>query len=269
MATLAAPNLKILAIHSYAIHGTASMKAFISLLGSRVLPVPSLLLTGLTNIPGSMKTSIPFEDLLFGTLELARQQNQEILLYIGYLGSADQAEIINRAIDTYADCISTILVDPVSGDHGKLYVPEEILSIWPSLLGRAHWAFPNFSELKWLSGLDPNEEKTPQTFLTSFGDRFPNLSVIATSLPYDGNLAIGLLHQRSYDYFPVNKLSQNYGGTGDVFAAVFLLHYFVHKLPLDQSIKRAADSTAQAIQYSMDQRSQELLVYPNTFSLSA
>ncbi len=265
MTELPAPNLKIMAIHSYAIHGTASMKAFLSILGSRLLPVPSILLTGLTNISGFKKTSIAFEDLLLGSLELARQQKQKILLYIGYLGSADQAGIILKAIDSYSDCITSILVDPVSGDHGRLYVPQEILAVWPSLLHEAHWALPNYTELKWLSGIDPNQEHMPQTYLKSFGERFPNLSVIATSLPKNKDLAVGLLHQENQHYFPVQKLAQNYGGTGDVFAAIFLLHYFFKQNPLHKSIEIAARFTGQAIQHSMDQRSQELLVYPDIF----
>ena len=258
-----------MAIHSYAIHGTASMKAFLSILGSRLLPVPSILLTGLTNISGVKKTPIAFEDLLLGSLELARQQKQKILLYIGYLGSADQAGIILKAIDSYSDCITSILVDPVSGDHGRLYVPQEILAVWPSLLHEAHWALPNYTELKWLSGLDSQREYSHQAYLQSFSERFPNLSVIATSLPQNQDLSIGVIYEKAYHNFPVKKLPQNYGGTGDIFAAVFVLQYFLYQSGLDTSIQVAASFTSQTIQYSMDQNSQELLVYPNTFSLIA
>ena len=267
MIALPPPNLKILVVHSYAIHGTASMKAFLSILGSRLLPVPSILLTGLTNISGVKKTPVAFEELLVGSLELAKQQGQEVLLYIGYLGSTDQVEIILKAIQQYSACISTILVDPVSGDHGKRYVPQEILDAWPYLLKKAHWALPNYTELKWLSGVKEKEEYLPEDYLSFFSQSFPHLNVVATSLTQGSDLAIGVAQQNRHQIFPVKKLTQNYGGTGDVFAAIFLLHYFLHQSPLDQSIKKAAAFTAQSIQYSMDQRSQELLVYPNTFSL--
>ena len=258
-------GLKILAVHSYAIHGTASMKAFISILGSRLLPVPSIVLTGLTNISGFKKTAVAFEDLLLGSLELARQQGQKILFYVGYLGNPQQAEIILKGIEDYADCIEQVLVDPVSGDHGRVYVPPEIVAVWPSLLKVAHWAFPNYTELQLLSGIENiSNHQTPE-FFHAFVQRFPNLSVIATSLPGNKHLEIGLHHRGNSKFIPITQLPQNYGGTGDVFAAIFVQKHLVQGATLERSLQIAAAETAKAIQFSIDQNSTELLIYPNTF----
>ncbi|MEM6628861.1 MAG: hypothetical protein AAF694_04280 [Bacteroidota bacterium] len=258
-------GLKILAVHSYAIHGTASMKAFNSILGSRLLPVPSLVLTGLTNISGFKKTTVAFEDLLLGSLELARQQKQKLLFYVGYLGSPQQAEVILKGIHTYRDCIERVLVDPVSGDHGRVYVPPEIIEVWPSILQVAHWAFPNYTELQLLSGVGPQSGLIPREYLKIFGNRFPSLSVIATSIPDTHNLEIGLLHKGVSEFIPITQLPQNYGGTGDVFAAIFVKKHFMQGLTLNESLHIAATETAKAIQFSIEQNSKELLIYPNTF----
>ena len=54
----------ILAISSFAVHGTASLKTFITILGEKILPVPSLMLNGLTNMALVKKLDIHFKELL-------------------------------------------------------------------------------------------------------------------------------------------------------------------------------------------------------------
>ena len=150
--------MKILAVHSFAIHGTASMKAVISLLGTRVLPVPSLYLTGLTNIPGIIKTQTAFEELFMGCLQLSQSRKEALILYIGYLGSKEQVDCILKGIEAYRDIIIEIVVDPVSGDHGKTYVDMEVWKAWPQLLYQADWALPNYTELKLHAGVGIHQQ---------------------------------------------------------------------------------------------------------------
>jgi len=71
-----------LAISSFAVHGTASLKTFISLLGDKILPVPSLLLNGLTNMTMVKKFDTPFRELLQSTFEVAVNRELDLILYI-------------------------------------------------------------------------------------------------------------------------------------------------------------------------------------------
>ncbi|MEL7341168.1 MAG: hypothetical protein AAGM67_11835, partial [Bacteroidota bacterium] len=129
--------MKVLCIHSLAIHGTASLKVMMRLLGTRLLPVASLYLSGLTNLKGVIKTELDFEPLLRSSFDIARQRGERLIVYIGYLGSASQAHLIEQCLDQYQDLIEAVVVDPVSGDHGRTYVPETVWSAWPALLARA------------------------------------------------------------------------------------------------------------------------------------
>src|SRR5690606_24573830 len=92
---------KILAINSFAVHGMASLKTIISILGSKVLPVPSVVLNGLTNMPHVQKHLLPFRELLEGSFKLVAERKQQVILYVGYLGSPDQVDVILDMIRHY------------------------------------------------------------------------------------------------------------------------------------------------------------------------
>jgi len=146
----------ILAVSSFAVHGTASLKTFITVLGEKILPVPSLLLNGLTNMSLVKKFETPFKELLKGTFELAADRNLELILYIGYLGKAEQADIILEMASIYRDRIKTIITDPVCGDHGRKYVPDDVIARWPDIIRQSDLVFPNQTELKIVTGNAPD-----------------------------------------------------------------------------------------------------------------
>lgn len=250
--------MKVLTIHSFAVHGTASLKAILSILGTRVLPVPSLYLTGLTNIPGHEATQVEFERLLKGSLKLAKDRGEDILLYIGYLGSQGQVNIILEAIQPYRDIIKHILVDPVSGDHGRAYVPESVIEAWPKLLEIADWAFPNFTEVGLYAQSDHDKV---EDILGDFHRRFPQLSFIATSVPDDENrLRLHLHAQKDVRDFCHEKLMPHFGGTGDVFVSWFIRFYFFDQMPVGESLKQAADKTVESIRRAIELGSADLVL---------
>ncbi|MEM6801839.1 MAG: hypothetical protein AAF696_10585, partial [Bacteroidota bacterium] len=187
--------MKVLCVHSFAVHGTASMKAILSILGTSVLPVSSIYLSGLTNIPGFVKTEVAFEELLFSSFKLARERGDQLLLYVGYLGEAKQAQLISQAITEYQDIIQYIVVDPVSGDQGKMYVPQEVLEAWPQLLSQADWALPNYTELKFHSAIKGEPDLSEEGYIKAFAQRFPQLSFISTSLPHPTDLKLTMFRQ--------------------------------------------------------------------------
>ncbi len=259
-ATLFAP-MKLLAVHSFAVHGTASLKAFISILGTRVLPVPSLYLSGLTNLPGVVKVQVDLDDLLANTLELAKLKGEKLVVYIGYLGHPRQVSLIQEILHKYRQQILTVIFDPVSGDHGRTYVPEEIVKAWPELLAMADWALPNYTELQLYSGLSPDGEE-PQAYLDAFKERFPGVNFIATSLPAKDGLEMFLWHEGQGIRYQHERVPRNYGGSGDVFAAYFFKAHFFEKRPVEEAMKLAAHKTRDILSYSLEQESPDLILSP-------
>lgn len=254
--------MKILTVHSFAVHGTASLKAALSILGARVLPVPSLILTGLTNMPGFRSVSSDFETLLRGSFELARQREEALLLYIGYLGNEGQVALLLEAIASYRELIRGIVVDPVSGDHGRAYVPEPVIRAWPRLLAEADWALPNFTELQLLSGLAPEEAEDEERCLQAFRARFPGLSFVVTSLRDSGQIRLLMQRGERRQAFAHDRLPQNFSGTGDVFASYFIAFHYLRGLPPSEAMQMAALRTLALMRHSMEQGSSELLIEP-------
>ncbi len=250
-------TVKVLCIHSLAVHGTASLKVVMNLLGTRVLPVASLYLSGLTNLPHVIKTEVDFAPLLRHSFALARTLEERLLVYVGYLGHASQTQLICQCLDEYADLIEGIIVDPVSGDHGRAYVPQEVIAAWPLLLERADWALPNFTELQLLSGLSSEE---PAELLDHFQIRFPRLNLLATSLPHPDQLRMCLLYQRQQQEYVHERLHPNYGGTGDYFATRFIEGlYFEQKTPL-LAMTQASQNTLACLRRSINAGSRDLIL---------
>jgi pyridoxine kinase len=251
--------MKVLCIHSLAVHGTASLKTIMNVLGTKVLPVASLYLSGLTNLPGIIKTKVDFGPLLRSSFQLAREMGDELLVFVGYLGNAQQTRLIGECLTEYEDIIRGIIVDPVSGDHGRAYVPAEVIAAWPELIAKADWALPNFTELNLLASWDKTEAGE-QALLDHFQDRFPKLKLLATSLPHPSELRMCLQYQGQRQFYTHERLFPNYSGTGDYFAAQFIEGLYFRELSPFAAMERASQSTLECLRRSIAADSRELIL---------
>lgn len=253
-------SLKVLAVGSFAVHGTASLKAMIKVLGSRVLPVPSVVLSGLTNMKSVTKLDVPFEKLLTEVFELAVYRQQRLILYIGYLGKPEQADILAELTGRYRGSIECIVTDPVCGDHGRMYVPAEIAEKWPALIRLSDMVFPNLSEIKILTGHHPAAEGEPGTFIQQFTGLYPDAELVVTSmLHHTGEIGVELYGEDRFSFYHP-YLSRNFGGSGDTFLALFLLHYFYNKQTKAAALTEAARQTAGYIGRSIALDADELVM---------
>jgi pyridoxine kinase len=249
----------VLAISSFAVHGTASLKTFITFLGEKVLPVPSLLLNGLTNMALVKKFETPFRELLQSTFELAKSREMELILYIGYLGDAGQAAIISEMADTYSAIIKTIITDPVCGDHGRTYVPAEVIEKWPQLMRRSSIVFPNLTELKILTGHKSDDNQQPEIYVEAFNQLYPGVQLVVTSVRSGERIGILSFGEEQFSHFGA-ELPKNYGGSGDAFLALFILNYYYKRLSFNQSLELAAKQTYRIIKNSIENNAEDLIL---------
>lgn len=249
----------VLAVGSFAVHGTASLKTFISILKDKILPVPSLLLNGLTNMSMVHKFEPPFRELLESTFELAENRGLSLIFYIGYLGNGEQAGTILELMDIYRDSIKTIITDPVCGDHGRIYVPAEVTERWPAIIERSDIVFPNITELKLLSGESIGPAMTLSAYADRFTKRFPLAKLVVTSLPGQGTIGIKSFGSEPFEYMH-ELLPKNYGGTGDAFVALFILNYFYKKMVFNIALQTAVTQTFDLIKTSIGQESDNLIL---------
>ena len=249
-----------LAIGSFAVHGTASLKTFTHTLGEHILPVPSVLLNGLTNMQLVKRFDTPFKELLEGSFELAVHRDVDLLLYIGYLGNAQQAVIIKEAIQKYKPIIKTIITDPVCGDHGRAYVSKEVIEQWPSLIEQSDFTFPNLTELKILTNQLPEKVGEADVFIQDFITRFPQTNLIATSIPFENDaLGIKVFGKEVFTYSQKQQ-PKHFGGSGDALVAHFILYHYYKHLSFEEALKKAVDRVAFLMQHSIAAGTTDLLL---------
>jgi len=250
----------VLAIGSFAVHGVASLKAFTNILGEKILPVPSIMLNGLTNMSLVKKFDTPFRQLLEGTFELAANRNLELIVYTGYLGNAEQADIILEMVEKYRSLVKLMITDPVCGDHGRIYVPQDVIEKWPQLIRISDIVFPNLTELRLLTGNPPDADGDVEALAAKFRQLYPDTQLVVTSIK-DGENTIGLrsFGTHSYNYSHA-FLPRNYGGSGDVFLAHFILYHFYKQHSFSNSLMMAADQTFRIIEHSIATGSDDLVL---------
>ncbi len=242
--------IKILAINSLPTNGNAGLKMVLPVLGTRAIPVPTLLLSGIGNMAGHQRFTIPFAELLNSTLTLARDQEQPLAVYVGYLADDTQAVIIAEAIGEFRPLIRFVLIDPVCGDNGRAYVPPTVIESWQTLLPLADLALPNLTEAALLAGLAaPVDLTDPDAIITTFCRQYPALSVIITGIVQGDtvtnrliqsdqtstrNASLPAWQESSHRYFP-----NYFSGTGDTFASLLIRLHCIEGHPLPAAMTQA------------------------------
>lgn len=226
-----------------------------SVLGTHAIPVPTLLLSGIGNMPGFQRFAVPFAELLDSTLTLARQNGHSLVVYVGYLGGADQAEIIADAIARFRDIVRYVVIDPVCGDNGRAYVSDEVIDAWHHLLSMADLTLPNLTETALLTGVrEAIVLDKAETYLSAFRESYPAPDCIVTGVRI-GNQVInrwvragtGVITDFVHPYYP-----QYFSGTGDLFASVFIRFFCVENQPMHQAIDNAGRVLETLIRQSVD-----------------
>ena len=142
---------------------------------------------------------------------------------VGYLSDPRQAEIVGSLLDGM-DC--PVVLDPVMGDHGKLYrrITVEHIDAMKRLAARADVLLPNLTEAAAMTGI-PYREETDIDYLDSLLDGLLALgakAAVITGVHFRDN-AIGFCGRaesgESFSY-QGRFIPRQCHGTGDLFAAV-------------------------------------------------
>lgn len=139
---------RVAAVHDMCGYGKCSLTAAIPILsaaGCDVCPVPTALFSAHT-----MYKDYTFHDttdMLSDYLDAWRKEEVELDgVYSGFLGSAQQVDIIKRLYKEYPTALR--LVDPVMGDAGKMYptYTQELCDAMGKLADGADVLMPNLTE---------------------------------------------------------------------------------------------------------------------------
>lgn len=220
---------RVVAIHDLSGFGRCSLSVILPLLsvmGIQPVAVPTAVLS--THTGG-------FDDIVFRDLSsyivpaLEHYKKEKInfeCIYTGFLGSDKQIDDCLQFISAYPNAL--VLVDPVMGDHGKLYktYDHQMCSRMKELVRRADIITPNPTEMSLLLGepYDPRPmgHQAFKTKLLKLSELGPSI-VIVTGVELSDMTINNIGYDRENNAFWRVKCSYvpvSYPGTGDIFASI-------------------------------------------------
>lgn len=252
---------KLALIHDMCGVGHCSMTValpIVSIMGIQGCPIPTSIFSNHTGYPEWYKLDItehldPYIDV-WSRLGVSLDG-----IYCGYLGSGLQVEAVQKLIAHYPDI--PLFLDPVMGDHGKLYsaiTPDHIQAM-QMLLTHAAYITPNITEACILAGYPYKEHFDLQDLLqiTEKLHKMGPSNIVITGLREAASIQNFISYKKNDGfcqesiYTPVAGNSRP--GTGDIFASV-LISCIIKGQSLPQAAEKAAQFVCDCIQVSDKQK---------------
>lgn len=249
---------KIAVINDIAGYGRCAMTVLlpiISYMGVQACPLPTSIFSNNTAFPDF------FRDDYTDRMEAYIEKWKKIGLSFdgiatGYLGSVRQIDIVKRFIREFSHEETLVIVDPVMGDHGRLYsaYTVELCTELRKLTALADIITPNLTEACYLLGIPYREKgwKRKELFDMARGLSAMGPShVVITGIPQGESIA-NYVYVKNGEGEPeaglhrIHKADSERCGTGDVFAAVIAADA-VNGVPFDKSVRKAAAFVRQCI----------------------
>jgi pyridoxine kinase len=235
---------RVLAISSQTVYGPVGNSAAVPALqarGHEVMALPTVLLSHHPGHGSPAGQATP-EPLLRGMLSKLRDLGAVDSLdgvLTGYFANAEQVIAVAEQIVSLAKQHQGlhVLVDPVIGDHGALYVSEDVANaIRDHLLPLATITTPNLFELQWLSAK------------TDVGAAVTKLNIaetIVTSIPVGSELLTQLYAAGQVTTHIIVRREKVPHGTGDYLAGCYLAERM--RMPAEPAFKQAMKRLESAV----------------------
>jgi pyridoxine kinase len=250
---------RVAAIHDISGFGRCSLTVALPIISAAGIETTVLPTAVLSTHTGGF-TGFTYRDLTEDILPIVKHwQSLDLYfnaIYTGFLGSFEQIDMVAEAFATLKSVGTTIVVDPVMADHGKLYsiFPEDFPQGMRKLCALADVIVPNITEAALLLG-EPYREG-PFTLqevtailqaLSAIGPQKVVLTgVTLTEQP-------GLFGSASYDaatkevnFAGKPLIEPMYHGTGDVFASALTAALLLGS-PLPKAVEVAVTFTVDSI----------------------
>lgn len=179
-------------------------------------------------------------------------------IYTGYLGSAEEIEIVREIFREFRTGETLIFVDPVMGDNGKLYpaFDKNYAALNAALCADADLIVPNITEACFMTGVEYRETYERAYIeellrrLTALGSKTVLLTGVSLT---PGQTGVMGYDRETGQYFSYQNalVDAKYHGTGDLFSSV-CLGGVMRGLDLLDAAKLAADYTADTIRATLE-----------------
>ncbi len=232
--------------------GMGAMLPILSYLGIPTYSMPTALVSNTLDY-GKFNIQDTYE-YMKGTLPVWKELGFSFdAICTGLMFSDEQAKLVADYCEEQGKNGTTIFVDPILGDGGRLYngVTEHQVELMRKMVSVAHLTFPNYTEACYLTG---TRIKMDGISWEEAGDLLDDLreigckSALVTSCKIDGhNSVAGYNHfDDSYFHLDYHEIPGLFHGTGDIFSAVLIGH-LLNGEPLKSSTRQAMDTVFRMI----------------------
>ena len=194
--------------------------------------------------PGGGAVSIETFDGLLAGVEADGVFVRADLVITGYFASAVQVRSAARTIDSVRAARPSvrIIVDPIMGDAGRLYVAAEVAdAIATDLVPRADLIAPNAWELERLSGMSVDDPDSAVRAARSLGK-----PALVSSVPCGGAIGVVCAGKDNAWLTSHPRVAKAPNGVGDLLTALFAAA-LIGKLSVGQALERAVGGVAEAV----------------------
>ena len=228
----------------------------ISALGSETVILPTAVLSTHT-----MFKNFTCKDLSDQIEPIAKHWKDEGVtfdaIYTGYLGTIEQIDQIRELFRTFRTENTTIIVDPVMADNGKLYPAFNMDYVKKNaeLCQDADIIVPNITEAAFMTGMEYKEEYDEsyvRELLSRLNDLGAGISVLTGVSLEKGKTGVMGYDRRTGEYYVYqnNRIDASYHGTGDLFSSTCVGEIMKGKDWRD-AMRIAADYTAHTIEVTL------------------
>lgn len=249
---------KVAAIHDLSCYGRCSLAVILpvlSVMGVQCCPLPGTVLSTHTGGFGPVaRTDLTGQ--VTGTLRHWEQLGLSFDgIYTGYMATTEQIRQAMEAVERLSGSRTQVVVDPVLGDHGRLYasMTGEMARAMGELCAQAQVITPNLTEAAILLGLSPDALLDRRGVelaveLSGQGQRSVVVTGITPEPGYTG--AVWFDHTTGTSGTTVAvRAPGEYPGTGDLFAAVLTGSLMMGE-SLERGVSRAAHFIARCASYT-------------------
>lgn len=238
---------RVLSIQDLSCMGKCSLTValpVLSAMGCSCTVLPTAVLSTHTAFPEPHVHSLT-EDILPVAEHWHRVGGNFETISIGYLADPEQAEKVEKVLDLFS---GNVVLDPVMGDHGKLYsrLTNDHVSALKKLCRRADFLLPNVTEAALLTGL-PYQEQADTDYLRELSAGLFELGVkaaVITGFLWEDSQAGFFCADKSGEFaYRAPRIPKHFHGTGDLFAAVF-----TGSLTIGKDVSQAAALAARFVE---------------------
>ncbi|WP_290770896.1 pyridoxamine kinase [Anaerofustis sp.] len=233
----------------------SAMMPIVSSMGFRVHNLPTAIVSN--TLDYGLFEILDMTDYMKKTIDIWNKLNFKFdCICTGFINSDGQVDLIEKIIKYNKDNNPVVMVDPIMGDDGNLYMglSKNVVYNMRRMCSMADIVTPNFTEASFILFDSMQKEELDSEDIKEYIDKFRKLgskSVVITSVKNkeNGKYSIEGYSHFEDEYFsvPYDYINVRFPGTGDVFSSV-LIGKVLKGYTLKDSCKTASDFVRKAME---------------------